>query len=425
MAPPLHRLARLALAAGIVCAAAAQAQPVPPPLRAELEDGVTVNSPRGDFRLHVGDLLQIDGRWFPGARAGGALDFALRSMRLELDGSAWGLIDFKLEPDFGGGALVVQYAYIELHFNRQVRLRAGKLKVPFGLERLQPEGRTAFLERAFPTGISPNRDVGVALLGDFLDQALIAELGVFDGAPDDSTVDAPIDGDKELAGRLFVHPLRSTGIGWLRDFGVGGAASYGRLLGSASAPQLVAVKSDGLNTFFRYRAGAAADATAIAAGERIRGAVHGYWYAGRIGLLAEYVWSSQQVRLGAARAPAVAQAAQLYVTLLLTRDRAGYGGVRPARPLRPGGGEVGTGAFELAVRYSRFWVGDRAVDDRLIDLAASARAAESYAVGLNWYLTARVKLQVDYVHTRFRGGAPGGADRPAEELVAARLQQAL
>jgi phosphate-selective porin OprO/OprP len=395
------------------------------PLRATFKDGVTLEGEGGDFRLHVGDLVQVDGRYFPGTQATNVLDnFALRSVRLEIDGTAWGVIDFRFEPDFAGGTLQIQYAYTDLHFFKPLRLRAGKFKVPFGLERLQPEGRTAFLERAFPTSISPNRDIGVALLGDFWDGAALAEVGVFNGVVDNTTVDVENDDDKEVAGRLFFHPLRPTRIAALHDLGVGGAFSYGELRGSLANPNLNSIKTDGLNTFFKYVAGTTptAENTALAAGERIRGAVNGYWYVWRLGLLAEYTWNSQQVRLAATRDAVVTQAAQAYVTFLLTRDRAAYGGVRPARPIHLARDGFSLGAFEIGFRYSRFWVNDTAVNDQFIDLTKTPRAASSYTAGLNWYLSPSVKFQLDYVYTDFSGGASKGADRPAENLLAGRLQ---
>ena len=56
----------------------------------------------------------------------------------------------------------------------------------------------------------------------------------------------------------------------------------------------------------------------------------------------------------------------------------------------------------------------------------SARIATEYAFGLNWYLSANVKWQVDYARTFFTGGAGPTPklpqDRPDEGLFETQLQ---
>src|SRR5690606_1389744 len=108
--------------------------------------------------------------------------------------------------------------------------RAGKVKGPVGLERLQGGGATAFIERGLPTELVPNRELGVQLQGEVLDKTLNYTIGVYNGAKD-GTDDADPDnnGRKEVAARLFYEPV--AGIG----FGVGG--SFGSKNGAADAPR--------------------------------------------------------------------------------------------------------------------------------------------------------------------------------------------
>jgi phosphate-selective porin OprO/OprP len=395
-------------------------------LGASFRDAFFLEAPDGAFKLRMGGLVQADGRYFPGNTNPAIFsNFVLRSVRPEIEGTLFRYVDFKLTPDFGQGKVQVQDAYVELRLAAPLRLRGGKGKVPFGLERLVPEGRTAFLERAFPTQLSPNRDIGVMVSGDVAGGILQYGVGAFNGVVDNSTLDLETDDDKEVAGRIFLHPFRGTQLAALRDLGVGAAASYGDVRGSVTTPSLDSYQTDGLNVFFKYAAGTSADDTTLAAGSRIRAAVHGYWYVWRLALFGEYVWNSQEIRHAAVRAAVPVQAWQGYVTFLLTDDRSSFTGVRPRRPFSLTPGERSPGAFELAFRVSGISVDDVAFNDKFADPTKSARSATSYAVGLNWYLSANTKLQLNYVRTDFVGGAAGSANRPSEDVLQGRLQFSL
>ena len=52
----------------------------------------------------------------------------------------------------------------------------------------------------------------------------------------------------------------------------------------------------------------------------------------------------------------------------------------------------------------------------------SAKEAQGATLGVNWYLNRWLKFGVNYEHTWFDGGAPGGEDRDAEDLVSTRFQ---
>src|SRR5690242_11915617 len=76
----------------------------------------------------VGAVLQLDDRTFV---EGNAVDtFAFRSARLDLAATVYDHWDVRLVPDFAGGKLVLQDAYLEAHDGAEFRLRFGKFKVP-------------------------------------------------------------------------------------------------------------------------------------------------------------------------------------------------------------------------------------------------------------------------------------------------------
>lgn len=375
------------------------------------------------FRLRIGSLVQADGRYFAGNENPSILSqFAIRSARIDLEGSLWKWVDFRFMSDFAAARFTIEDAYTEIHLFPQLRIRGGKMKVPFGLERLQPEGRFAFMERAYPTRISPNRDIGLMLFGEVGEGTLQYQAGVYNGVVDDSTLDVAAGDDKEIVARAFFHPLRKTSLSPLRDLGVGGAFAYRANRGTVTTPSLLAIRSDGRNDFFTFVTGATADDTALADGTHIVATAQAYYYFWRIGAMAEYVWNSQQVRRAALRSPVAMQAWQGYVTFLLTPDQASYCGVRPERPFDLTPGHRAAGAFELGFRYSGITIDEGAFANGFADPAQSPRTAHSYTVGFNWYLNANAKVQLNYVRTDFIGGAPMGANRPPENALMARMQ---
>src|SRR5688500_15339342 len=91
----------------------------------------------GNFRLRLGLLLQADSRFFAADDREALTDqFLLRRIRLDLEGTVFEVFDLRLYPDFAGGALVLHDAYIEYKPAKFARLRVGKFKTQFGLERL-------------------------------------------------------------------------------------------------------------------------------------------------------------------------------------------------------------------------------------------------------------------------------------------------
>ena len=408
--------------------AAAEELPAGERLGASFHNGFFLDSADGAFHMRMGGLVQADTRYFPENAAPGPVDqFSLRSARLESDATLYRVVDARLNFDGGQGKFQVQEAWAELHPSPLVRLRVGKFKEPFGLERWQPEGRTAFMERGFPTQISPNRDTGVMLFGEIADGALQYFGGVFNGVVDNSTVDGELDNDKEEVLRVFLHPLRPSRIAALRDLGLGGAGSFAQLTGTVANPQLNALSTDGLTPFFKYVAGTTIETTAIAAGERWRATGQAYWYVGRFGFLGEYTRNTQEIRLKDKHDTVGMTALSVYATFLLTNDKAAFLGVKPEHPFSVDGAR-GWGAWEIGLRYSSLSVDDVAFKQGYADAAKSPNGAASYTLGLNWYLSANAKVQVNLERTSFSAFSAGttvNAERAAESAVMARLQYSL
>ena len=344
-------------------------------------DGFAVQSENGDYRLQLRAYLQFDGRFFPVVDT-----FLIRRARPIFAGTLAKYFDFQIMPDFAQGTTTLYEAWVDFNYTPKARVRVGKFKSPVGLERLQSAMTTAFVERAFPTALVPNRDVGVQLYGDLDGGVVTYAVGLFDGAPDGANIDLDLNDGKDVAGRLFISPFKN-GQSALKNLGFGIAGTYGRQSGALAA----------------YRSGGQVSILTLLSGEPALEPK-------AIDLLKAS--SSQHCEL-------VVKAWQTTATVTLTGDAASYSGVRPRNPFDPPKGHWG--AVELAARVNGLEVQRAAVSEGLIDPTRSVRKAFAWAVGLNWYLNRNVKEVVDYERTTFTGGAAGG-DRPAENALFFRTQ---
>src|SRR3954451_13411087 len=230
------------------------------------KDGFSLRSSDGNYVLRLRGYVQFDGRFWTGDEQKPQTEtFVLRRVRPIFEGTVYKIFDFRIMPDFGAGQTVLQDAYVEGRFSPAFRVRAGKFKPPVGLERLQSGADLLFVERALPTNLVPNRDLGVQISGDFAGGIPSYQVGVFNGGVDGGSGDGDTNDEKDVAARLFFQPF-VTGSGPLQDLGFGIAGSSGNQSGTAPAPGLPSYRSPGQQTVFSYRADGTAHNAPIADG---------------------------------------------------------------------------------------------------------------------------------------------------------------
>jgi phosphate-selective porin OprO/OprP len=374
-------------------------------------EGFVLQSASGDYRLQLRGYVQFDGRFFSSDESRLAVDnFLLRRVRPIFAGTLGRHFEFQIMPDFGVGTTVLQDAWLDVNYSPKARVRVGKFKSPVGLERLQSATAISFVERAYPTAIVPNRDVGVMLHGDLAGGVVAYAAGLLDGAPDGGSVDLDLNDGKDMAGRLFFSPFKR-GKSALKDLGFGIAGTTGKQSGA-----LPAYRSVGQVSLLTIVSGLTADGT------RNRLSPQLSFYSGRLGLMAEYAWSESWVKKASTgtRARFTGEAWQTTATFALTGEKASYSGLRPSEAFEPGKGKWG--ALELAARVNGLEIGTEAFSEGLVEPAKSIRKAFAWAVGVNWYLNRNVKQVVDFERTTFTGGAADGTDRPAENAFFIRTQ---
>jgi phosphate-selective porin OprO/OprP len=389
--------------------------PAKSPFVAGYRNGFTLQSETGDYVLKLTGYLQADGRFAVGDDAGAVINnFLVRRARPILQGTVAKYFDFYLNPDFGGGTTALQDGYIDVRFTPRLRFRAGKMKTPFGIERLQSAQNVAFVERALPNNLVPNRDVGLQMHGELAEGVFGYQLAVLNGVADGGSVDLGLSDSKDLAGRVFIQPWKRKGTSPLRGLGIGLAATTGDATGllrpyvSVSQVPVVVYPT-----------------SVTANGDRTRWSPQAWFYLGPVGILAEYVEARHEVQNAVTGTPTTKaelenSAWSVTGSFLVTGEEASYGSVKPKNFFVPSTGKFG--ALQLVARYNRLDVDDETFSGGYADPARSVRQASAWGLGLNWIWNNNLKYVLDYEQTSFEGGAADGADRETEDSVQTRLQ---
>jgi phosphate-selective porin OprO/OprP len=384
------------------------------------KDGFALKSADDAFQLRFRGLVQADFRDYFESNINPTPpeQFLMRRVRPVFEGTFYEKFAFLIRAELAGTVQLLD-AYVDANLWPELRFRAGKFKSPTGLERLQNPAWLQFAERAFPTNLVPNRDIGAQLFGDLFDGTLSYQAGAFDGAVDGGNINNSTQNSHvNFAGRLFAHPFKNSGADALRGLGIGIAYTTGDQNGTPTSPNLPTYLTPGQQNFFTYSAGAFAN------GNRTNLSPQFYYYKGPFGLFGEYVSAQQTVTRSTNTQDVGSSAWQLYATWVLTGEDASYSGVNPRNPFDWKARRWG--AFDVNARVSQLTVDNEAfigsAATRLANPNASARKATDFGLSMNWYLNRNIKLQLTYDQTSFEGGAPGGADQDDEKILFTRFQ---
>ena len=381
--------------AGEQAAAAAAANAKGKPIVTFSDKGFVFASADGADSLHIGGQVQFDSREYL-ADGGGIQNntFILRRARPIIDGTLDKIYSFQFVPEFGGTAPVSIYdANVRIAPTQAMRFKIGKFKSPIGLEQLQDDANTFFVERTLANNLVPNRDLGAQIAGTFNRGVFDYTAGVFNGVADAAnTSNAAFDNDKEVEARVFSQPFINVKDSPLAGLGAGISGDLGRQKG---APAVTAgYKTDGQQTFFAY------NSTVVADGQSWRYSPQAYYFHGPVGALGEYVVSTVNVRpkAGAPKSQLEDKSWEISLGYVLTGEDATYAGVTPAEPFSWADGTWG--AFQIVARYA-----DLKIDPNTFPLFASAttnaRQASAWGAGVNWYLTKAVRISQDFFDTHF------------------------
>jgi phosphate-selective porin OprO/OprP len=381
------------------------------------------------YRLRLRGYVQSDGRLFVGNDENGNDTFLIRRARPIFEGTLFEIVDFRLMPDFGGSgtsssaSATLQDAWVNYRPWSWLQLQSGKYKAPVGLERLQSATALTFIERALPTTLVPNRDIGFMLQGDLREGFASYQLAFMNGVIDGGSADADVNDAFDVIGRVFVHPFQETTIEPLQGLGLGVAFNYGRQDTAAntatntSTPQY---RTAGQQIFFSYGVGVEE------VDDRIRIAPQAYWYWGPVGLMGEWVRSAPHLKLTTTdeEESTHIDSWQVAASWVVTGENRTYQGVVPRTSFNPAREDTGPGAWELAARVDGWKIDDDVFNEGFANAAsAGAQEALEWAVGVNWYINPFLKLQFNYNQTAFTA-FDNGNDRDTEHVLGSRFQVA-
>jgi phosphate-selective porin OprO/OprP len=384
----------------VVFAQAAQAATPPP---SQTVPPFVIQSDGGDNRLQLALLAQLDGRFFLDDEQQRATDtFTARRLRPILQGRVAKNFEFLFTPDLANGNINIRDAYFDTRFSNAFRLRMGKAKVPFSLERLHGAATLLFVERAMTTTVAPDRDYGVQVLGDLSKGRFNYQAAIVNGGADGATVEGDTNDAKDLAGRVVVRPWAANARSPLNGLGLALAGSYGR-----QPATLPSFRTSGLNVFYSYAPGVVGD------GSRRRLSPQAFYYRGPFGGFFEHVRSNGRVQKGTASSEIAHVAWQVTGSWVLTGEAATDRGVRPKNNFDPEKHQWG--ALQLAARYQHLGVDAEAV---ALGFAApgTSRTAGAFTAGANWYLNPFVKWVFNFERTVF-GGHTNGPRSPENAVL--------
>ncbi len=149
-------------------------------------NGYKVTSADKNFKMKFGGRIQWDNAFFSYDKVLDTLYGDLkngsefRRVRFFNQGSVYGNVKYKLQLDFGGGKVTFKDVYISLESIPVLgSITVGHFKEPFRLVSLTSSKYLTFMERAFPTNMIPERNVGFMFSNSFLDKKIGAQFGVF------------------------------------------------------------------------------------------------------------------------------------------------------------------------------------------------------------------------------------------------------
>jgi phosphate-selective porin OprO/OprP len=344
------------------------------------------------FRIDFVGKFQWDAR-DPGDDPPDFDNYEIHRARIGIEGELFNRVQFAIErelterevensnPDTNEKS-AWKDVYVDGNISDAVQVRAGKFKIPFGLEQLTGISNLDFVYRSLSASyLAPARDIGVAVHGRFFDRGLNYWAGWFvhDG---DNARSRTMDGaDDTGAVRVTGTPFRS--LAGLAKTEVGGAFTISGLDNVSVSPNGLRGRTV-MSQFVFYQ-------PVFVKGTRRRYEFDVDWSAGPVGARGEYTYvlDSREGQGLADQDLSDARGRGWYLsgTWVLTGEEK----ERPVQPKRR------IGAIETAVRYERLWFdsaggeGPPLRNPRANNMLPSGDHVLS--LGLNWYITRWVKLQ--------------------------------
>jgi phosphate-selective porin OprO/OprP len=428
------------------------------------EGGYSLSSADGAYALRIRAFVQLQGQHFLGnagtlSRSAAVPStnpdttrsiepvgaYTIKRLQPDISGALGKNFDWRVHVNLAAGTVDALDVNLDWKILPELNLRAGKFKPPTGLERLIASPRAPFIDGSFVTVLQPNRDLGLQLYGDVGKGLLEYQAGLFNGARDGQNNTTDNNNDKDLYVRLFASPFARSESEWVRGFGLGVSGSRGKhnqynapaqravAASSSNAPtgttpvtvtpsvSGIGSYSTGRQTFFSYN-----NSADTSEGTLTRISPQASYYAGPLGIIAEYTQTTQTLRLATFSNELTNKAWAVTASWFLTGEKNVYKTIK-VKKANTFPSLDGIGAVELLGRVHGIQIDDKAFEalsatpsQRYADPAKSASAATGYGLALGWYLNSNVKIFASYERTDFTGGTGISArtgTTPADPVV--------
>jgi phosphate-selective porin OprO/OprP len=360
-------------------------------LTAYWKNGLRLESADGDFKLRIGGRIQGDWSWFSHQRefeAATASDIQagteFRRARIMVGGTLYKDFEFMGEYDFAQGTAKFREVWIGAILGKAARVKVGSVKEPFGFEEMVSDLFTTFMERsACDEAFCPVYNTGVLFTGTLMEKRMWWGAGVFRDANDfGDDVGNTRSGEWAATARVAGRP-------WIADEGR-------RFLHVGAAVSRRVPPDDTVR--FRARpelhlVSQVVDTGSFAATGVCEAALESAFAWGPFSATAEGFQAEAAVH-GATDPTFRGWAVQ--ASWFLTGEGRPYDPEKAAfdRVIPKSNALKGRGAWEIAARMDRLDLDDAGVNGGTQDIAT---------VGVNWYLTPNVKIQIDHVRVSVHG----------------------
>jgi len=348
------------------------------------KDGLRFDTADKAFRLKLGGRIYNDWAWFDQDKSIKNLvgkddnGTEFRSARLYAAGEIYQRAVFKAEYDFEDGDSSFKDVYVGLVDLPFVGMaRVGHFKEPFSLEELTSSRFITFMERALPNALVPGRNTGFGINNAFLDDHLTFGAGVFYDSNDFG----------ESTGDNYQFTARVTGLPWApaddQFLHIGGSVRVGdpddNSLSFSERPE-----SHLANNYVDT-------GTFTNAQSQVRWGIEAATVCGPFSVQGEYIATNVDRNGGLSNADFSGW--YVFASWFITGEHRAYKRADAAFDrIKPKSNfliDHGTGAVELALRYSTLSLADGGIQGgELSDITA----------GLNWYLNPNMRVMSNYVH---------------------------
>lgn len=376
------------------------------PVYAAFKDGLVFEDGTGNWKLQVNGRVQADYRGYDDsdwkketfsirrARFGGTFTF-LKDYAVRVEG------EYANDNTGARSTTALTYAYLDINWWKQARIRIGQFKPFFGLERTYSTNFTDFTELSLATNngsiFNSTYDRGLMVFGDpltWLNYNVYAINGT--GQNNDE-----VDNTKDVGGRLNANlanlmELKNTVVH------VGASLSDGSVAYASSTATSISQVTEGNGVqFFNVANLQNKDADRRRAGLEMALAY------GPVKLQSEYILSNFKGTRGATDYDNDIKAWYADLNWMITGEsyadsyKSGvFGRIKPKNNMVMG--KDGWGAWELGLRYSRFDASDfRSMLPAANATTAFTAEADAWTAGVKWIMTSNARIILNYIHTSF------------------------